>query len=142
MTNRVVTGEVAIQMLEKAVEERGAGYVYNEHYNGCEYYGTPREGGEAGPACIVGLGVTLLFPEVSWSHLNGGTVAGTIRDRWIIGHLLLQGIELTNHAVVVLSTAQYIQDTGGTWGVARSAAEAAHRALVQTGTPEVVYHAD
>ena len=142
MTNKVVNGEVAIQMLEKAVDERGSNYVYNEHYNGCEYYGTPREGGEAGPACIVGLGVTLLFPEVSWQGSGGSVVAGTIRDSWIIRHLLNQGVELTNHAVVVLSTAQYIQDAGGAWGGARSAAEAAHRALVATGTPEEVYRAD
>lgn len=105
--------------LADAVLERGNGYVYQEHFGGaapCRYV----VDGE--PACIVGVAL-ISYLGVEWprarydaSFAANGTIA------YLLDELRDAGIEFTPAALLMLTAAQAVQDGGGTWGMAESAA--------------------
>jgi len=123
MTTVVVDADKAIELLERAVEEKGADYVDPDADTvGCNY-----ADGQGNPLCIVGhvvnyLGVDLrpvvvgedgAEHEELWGHgvsaveLNYATRAAP--------H---PGIRITDDAVWVLGKAQTMQDNGASWGEA------------------------
>lgn len=125
---KIVTLNLAEELLERAVAEKGADYVYSEDEGGCFYANPTEERGQYVPGCIVGhvLNYLGLSPEElhkldephKW-HTNVNGDAHT--DNTNINHIddVLEdtfGIELTHPALMLLKTAQGNQDFGESWG--------------------------
>ena len=124
MTTRSVSLNEAEELLERAVTEKGADYVYGKRGGACNY---ERDGA---PSCIVGhvlsyLGLTveqlatLDNPDKFYVNECGYPVSADtgITD---IAQLLASelGIDLTFPAAELLQNAQFDQDNGVPWGTA------------------------
>ena len=131
MTKTIVTLNLAEELLERAVAEKGEGYEYPDWASGCYY-----ERDDA-PSCIVGhvfnyLGLTpeqlgqLDAPNKHFSDANGQPVS---RNNVVSALVPLVAeafdIELTEPAAVLLREAQLQQDNGSPWGLAAQRAKAA-----------------
>lgn len=127
----VVDEAKAIELLERAVEEKGSDYVDpRSSTTGCEY---ADEKGQ--PLCIVGhvlsyLGVDLR--PVVFESAYGGPEERLWGDDFSAAELYgssekapLGDIEFTSEATYVLSEAQNYQDSGKSWGEALGAAQGA-----------------
>lgn len=105
----------ALLELSRAVETKGASYVYTDHFDTCTNF----ESTTGEPRCIVGhvlhaLGVT--YNDCRY----GGAVPGTVRT--ILANR--QDIRFTKGAILILTAAQTAQDAGTTWGMALEIATA------------------
>jgi len=111
-----MTRSDAHKYLRKAMEERGRGYKYMEHFTTCVNVHDGK------PACMVGLALWRFgeengLPEGFMLNYTGGT-AISLRDR-------LKGdglIDMSKGATLILRMAQTKQDAGSTWGEAYEAA--------------------
>jgi hypothetical protein len=117
MTELITTAK-AVELLDRALEEKGAEYIYPRHRKGdlyCVY-----EHNNA-PSCIVGY--ALSYVGLTPADLNAldqtGKQAGG-SPIWNLTDILKAnyGIVITEGASVVLSKAQAVQDFGHQWGVA------------------------
>lgn len=126
MTN-ILTREQAIAGIDKAVEERGADYVYTDNFLSCAYvvgefdeegiteHAKALNVGEA--MCIVGV----VFREAGFdmsdlSNMDAPVVLNTQRP----DSLEREGwLEAEHDVIEALRRAQIAQDTGDTWGEAR-----------------------
>jgi hypothetical protein len=109
--NYVVTREKAIELLEKAVAEKGEDFVYQypAHIAACQYideYGHP--------SCIVGHAVKYLSDEL------GNHDMFTMLEEYegnSAHDLALPGVDILPEASMVLAIAQEVQDSMEyTWG--------------------------
>ena len=113
-----ITTENVIELLEKAVEIKGADYVYPA---GECFYSNRKVNPE--PMCIVGYVLAdeepELFSEVAERESRESLSCGIMDfEDWDIA--LPIDFKTTN----VLYAAQRVQDNGGTWGTALEAAKA------------------
>lgn len=130
MTKKIVSLNLAEELLERAVAEKGEDYVYPNWQYGCSYEGN------GAPGCIVGhvlsyLGLTpeqlnqLDHPGLHFTDVNGDRMSdnSTVDD---IATLLSEefDIDLTRPAQLFLNHAQTEQDGGAPWSVALEEAKA------------------
>lgn len=118
--NDKLNEEAFTAAMEKAVEMRGADYVYPQDRPGwmttgsrvsC-VYSTP----EGAPACIVGQALSLIDPELVPSYQDSHD--GCDMDAMSVLTRLLGVSYETPHWVYAAYLAQILQDQGGTWGAA------------------------
>jgi hypothetical protein len=132
MTKKLINAYEVGSRLAKAVRDKGGDYVYKDEYSYCEYADSTN--GE--PRCIVGH--ALIGLGVAFDSPNTGVINGIIASYSVLKDLYQANpeIRLTNHAIVMLSAAQSVQDTGGTWEAAQSAASGALVAVALTSYEE------
>lgn len=149
MTTKKIHAKDVLPLLAKAVEERGADWVYPDTGD-CRYAYDPDEyeldyaieneyqgvvnmvtyfGDTFGPACMVGYVFNALDPEfltsITAKYENGQSVEGLCLQRgWRVSET---DYVFTPKAVSVLVAAQSTQDMGGCWGDALKNAENAAR---------------
>lgn len=111
-----LTVKNVLEALDRAVEKKGADYVYPWE-EGCTY-----ADGDGNPSCIVGYVLADLDPNLfeefkESEHLDGGfgigSADGYTRNRPTVERPIID----------VLAVAQRAQDTGFTWGVAAQVAK-------------------
>lgn len=114
-----IDGARALELLEAAVAERGADYVYPHEL--CEYTLDHQ------PACIVGVALAKagVDPELLVSNGVGSIRELSLGDRWAQRFSPPLTFTITEDAVSVWAAAQEVQDSHGTWGQALEAARAA-----------------
>ena len=111
-----ITAAEARELLTRAVEEKGADYVYprSNYPGGCIYFSEGEEGDEVGaPSCIIGHVFAYKGMEPLPEDVNGATVHGVHRRFFEVDN---------NWTLAALAKAQAAQDTGDTWGNALRAA--------------------
>ena len=101
---------LAVKLLERAVEERGADYIYErEVANVCTYVS------DGAPSCLVGHVINYVAPELmpSIAAWEITTASGTG-----VGELVQEfdSLEISPRALQLLATAQQAQDDGASWG--------------------------
>lgn len=124
--NAVLSKDNVIELLERAVEEKGADYVDPNAPNYvCEYADE-----EGNPLCIVGHVLSYLgepLKPTEQEDFNGGlhmTLWGSEQDaREVILNPSAFGVDDYDVVGAVLGTAQRVQDRAGTWGEALEAAK-------------------
>lgn len=129
MTKIKLTRDTAIELLERAVQDRGADFVYRKHdeYNtACKY-----EKNDA-PSCLVGV-VLAMAGATIWELKRMDQADEPGMDLHWQG---LLPVEATNQAIDILSAAQLAQDVGHTWGEALLRARAQARGWELSGDPE------
>lgn len=146
MTN-TVTGLDALTALRRAVERRGAEFVYQQHFSSdgpgdCSYVVDTDYIGykhvkldQPVPACLIGealitdLGVPLaeFLPGGNLADDNDSSFGALI---YVLGNL---GFTFDDAAVEIFCVAQRIQDDGQPWGNALKEAELAAKRLVKRG---------
>lgn len=114
----VITFDMALEALNAAVDEKGDDYVYQGEGTFCAYVASDE------PSCIVGnalhrLGVSIPTLAKMDKCAIGGAV---ITSRKVLEVLEDSGFTLDDDAVILLSTAQTLQDDNVPWGVAVRAA--------------------
>lgn len=95
----------AIELLEAAVAERGADYVYGDHFNECLYASYVEDRAVPVPSCIVGVAMNKLgIPADRLVDIYGTVpeVSGDFENE--------VGILLSENAIKVFRAAQIIQD--------------------------------
>lgn len=117
----VITVDMAVEGIRKAVKAKGAGYLAGPVDNasaGCQY----ANNAGTGPLCIVG---TVLFdlgvPAKELAYMDSEH-AETITGTGVVGHLEDLGVTIEPEAFVVLDIAQMHQDNGQNWGTAQALA--------------------
>jgi hypothetical protein len=141
---KTIRAKDVLPLLDKAVEERGAEWVYPDSGD-CKYAFIPEDydleyardsgydsvvkmveffGDTFGPACLVGYVFNELDPgflsALCERHDNGETVEHlNLVDGFTVGDTTYA---FTQKAVAVLSAGQAVQDVGGTWGTANERA--------------------
>jgi len=113
--------EQAVALLERAVFEKGADYVYQQRsaLNGpsCVYVDTDT----GAPSCIIGHLVSYVAPETllgiaQWERSQESTYTGTdVRE---LKNQLVDHVEFDYEALYLLRSVQTAQDGGMTWGQA------------------------
>jgi len=112
-TKITLTYDEAVSLLERAVAEKGADYVYPRAHRlaGCVYF----EEETKAPSCIVGhvLAYKGVDPEpfIEDVNLNGDTVDSLLSDDEDPGFVNTDG-----RTKSLLSWVQHIQDNGKPWG--------------------------
>lgn len=114
----VITLDMALEALNAAVEEKGADYVYEGEGTFCAYVAFDE------PSCIVGnalhrLGVSIPTLVKMDKCAIGGAVISSPK---VLDVLEDSGFILDDEAVMLLSTAQVLQDDDVPWGDAVRAA--------------------
>lgn len=121
-----ITGQQAIELLRRAVDEKGRDHRPVSAEGSCRYRQPVAtnddlifpEGAEVVPVCGVGYAFHYLGVLGNWitsPGQNGLTIGGLFLD------------EVTPEAVAIFGAFQNVQDEGGTWGEAYDYAEAAAR---------------
>lgn len=110
----VITFDMALEALNAAVDEKGDDYVYQGEGTFCAYVASDE------PSCIVGnalhrLGVSIPTLVKMDKCAIGGAV---ITSRKVLEVLEDSGFTLDDDAVILLSTAQTLQDDEVPWGKA------------------------
>ena len=110
-----------IDLLDRAIREKGADYVYNPE-GGCFYF-VRKDGKNAYslleglegvvPSCLVGY--VLHYLGVTYRECGAGPFHPKIAE----------GVVFSKDACRALAVAQVVQDSGGNWGMAVYAARAA-----------------
>lgn len=118
---RVIEVPEALELLERAVQEKGADYIDPSAVkaNGCEYATD-----DGLPSCIVGH--VFYYLGVDPSKVNNGSVRVVIDNGGIValsGEYIDDSPTFSYGAVSVLQEAQIVQDTKGTWGAALAEAK-------------------
>lgn len=111
----LITKSKALELLEAAVAERGADYVYERDGTrqsgpGCTYV----RGGQ--PSCLIGLAMAKAGVPIEQ------LAEWDTRDNSAACFVLVDDELATKTAVDVMATAQSLQDIGETWGEALQAA--------------------
>lgn len=114
----VITFDMALEALNAAVDEKGADFVYQGEGTFCTYAAYDE------PSCIVGnalhrLGVSISTLEKMDHCMIGGAVISSPK---VLDVLEDSGFDLDYEAIVLLSTAQVLQDDEVPWGDAVRAA--------------------
>jgi len=125
---RTIDKQEAITLLERAVAERGADWVYPRYAKCCyTVSGDSRIGrelgyavGETGPACMVGLALSYAIPseldaavdEDAFVSVNGNGVQVLAKA------LRKQGVRVTKDALELMNAVQDRQDGRKPWGQA------------------------
>lgn len=111
----LITKAKALELLEAAVAERGADYVYPRTFDGtgpsCVYV----RGGK--PACLVGLAMTKAGVPIE--QLAGWDTRFESDAHSVLVDDGLAAVDVAE----MLAAAQSVQDDGGTWGEALDAAK-------------------
>ena len=133
----MITAEQAVELLERAVRERGTMWVDpvyavehradfdmdSETSMGCIYFKPPKSDvpkpyraalwhfGVNDPVCLIGL-------ALSYVGLTADAVKGHQKE--VVGMLYQDGLlpEMDKDALIIFSEAQHVQDGGAPWGVA------------------------
>lgn len=145
---RIIEAREALELLARAVKEKGADYVYPNVGNGCTYV---RDGL---PSCIVGHVVNYIDPEIipvigEWesngveykldegdnriypevTHLAEGNFGDSSADE--LNEALIRdpdvSFQFSRQAVRVLRVAQLNQDNGCQWGDALDSARVTYQ---------------
>lgn len=111
-----ITGKQALEALRKAVELRGADFIYPEEWR-TESHGQCRYVHEGQPACIVGVALDTLGVNLI-GRANASADALLINPSW-------SDVDVTLEATRIFYRAQVTQDNRQTWGAALAAAEQA-----------------
>lgn len=119
---KIITTSIVLDLLEAAVEERGADYHYHDEFGGAGFNGCRYEVGGK-PACIAGVVLEKLgVPSDTLKKLDyGATGTGGYTVNSDIARKVLSkaGFEFEdNEPAQVLREAQQFQDAGGSWGFA------------------------
>lgn len=131
MTN--LNYQQALDLLNRAVEEKGADYVYPEEEKRnwknipggavCSYYVS---NGEARPSCIIGHVIEYLGLRDQFLPIQG-----QYEGKSGVSALNALGVRITRRADVLLDTVQSEQDSGHPWG------EAVEQAVYQVAMNDV-----
>lgn len=121
---RIITHEQALAALTVVVSREGEDYQYP--FPTCDYIV------DGAPACIAGKALSILgvnnatLEEMDGEQASEDGEAPAMDTSIEKVHRLLEksGIRLTDKAVIVLQTAQQVQDIRQPWGNALSAAQA------------------
>lgn len=128
--NRLITAHDAVELLKAEVDRKGEDYVYEEPPGpGCSYTVHDRDTFSATdtPSCIVGH--VFVHLGLDMSREDGLPIEGPL------DHVIEQfkkanpALRMTKAALIVLRTAQSLQDRGETWGLALKAAAAVEDSL-------------
>lgn len=115
---RVIDTDRALDLLKKAVYERGTDYVYKDHFERCQNFlvrdHKHHKAGEA--ACIVGHAMDQLGLTIRECGNMGAQNTRDMVNGKNTGYFITEG------AMLVFKIAQKIQDGGGSWGLARDTA--------------------
>lgn len=115
-----VDAALALELLDRAVAEKGADFVYERRALSCRY------AHEGKPDCIVGH--VLVYLGVPAERLT--CIEGMAFDMTILHHVEIEfGLAFTSKAVMALSIAQSEQDSGTPWALAVAEAR---RAVMQS----------
>lgn len=110
----------ARELLQRAVDEKGADYVYVPEDGGlgkCQYF--HNEGGERVPGCIIGH--VLAYKGVTYDTL-GGRFLNRMSVTYLASNGTVADLSDTPHSVLsALRAAQDTQDDGATWSEALAA---------------------
>jgi len=115
MTKKLIDTSLILASLKKAVESKGAEYVYPKPGGACVYVSN------GAPSCLVGHVVADLFPDkleevAQWDRDNeGDTDFHSLQDAF--------QFPITPEAHLLLTTVQADQDMGVPWGAAVETAE-------------------
>ena len=111
-------------MVDKAIEQRGTEFIYGDEFDfdaGCRYFAY-NESGELMPACIVGLGFALHYPELAKWLQDGGFDNSVFKE--IANVAAAAGVFIvSDDAETYLAQAQETQDHNKTWGQAKKDAD-------------------
>jgi len=120
----VLTPEKALELLERAVKERGEDYVYDEQIRGISGLGVEDElchylNEDGSPSCIVGYALSYLAEELDATGIVDQLLAA---DQSIPvptpRGLHFEEITIPTPALDLLSYVQSVQDHGEPWGEA------------------------
>lgn len=116
--SKVLTPELALELLEKAVKKRGEDYIYQKSPAGSCFYSTM----DHKPSCGVGF----VFYEFSheffeniseYEYKRAGSIGVPAFLSSIYARdLVPESVELSSEAVAILADFQSRQDNGETWG--------------------------
>ena len=105
-----VSYEQTLGLIERAIEEKGAGYVYKDEYSTCSYFSPDKK---QTPRCIVGHVLEYLGTDkkVFADLMNNSMVFASLIN-------LNLGVEFDEESVSLLTFIQHYQDYGYSWGEA------------------------
>lgn len=108
----VITFDMALEALNAAVDEKGSDYVYEGGRTSRTYVAYDE------PSCIVGNALHRLGVSISTlTEMDRRTIDGAaISSRKVLEVLEGSGFILDNGAVMLLATAQVLQDAEIPWG--------------------------
>lgn len=103
-------------LLQRAVDEKGADYIYNGDGWNCKYFDMSKDG-KLVPDCIIGhllsyLGITL--KDMVGEGVNTTKIRLLVERGTVLS-------DISHPVVLALSAAQQSQDQGETWGAALQA---------------------
>lgn len=105
------TDEEVIQKVELVVDANST-FVYKNHYQQCIYYSGNK------PMCLVGCALDSFLTEAEKERIRQECNTDTVTDMF-----LTLGIDFSDRLVGFLSTVQFNQDTGDSWGEALAEGE-------------------
>ncbi|MFY1688139.1 hypothetical protein [Plantactinospora sp. WMMB782] len=118
----IINLEKARELVDKAIERHGEGFVYNESSNpftGCYYIPQPERFDADDPRSEVGCLVGTAFTLGGFTGLpEASDIGANELDEWISGPNG-ERVELDDEAEAFLQATQEHQDGGSTWGEAR-----------------------
>lgn len=108
----VITFDMALEALNAAVDEKGSDYVYEGGRTSRTYVAYDE------PSCIVGNALHRLGVSISTlTEMDRRTIDGAaISSRKVLEVLEGSGFIIDNDAVMLLATAQVLQDAEIPWG--------------------------
>jgi hypothetical protein len=124
----IIDREYCIELLDKAVAERGEDYIYTpikveSHFNGGTYHGefclyVDTRTGESRPSCIAGMVLYLAGLPIDYFKQHEGVPISKVL--WYLSRA--DAVSTSISVREALQAAQDAQDGGRTWGAARLAA--------------------
>jgi hypothetical protein len=130
------TYEEAVQLLEKAVADRGADYVYAKDPKALRtsFWRCVNVFVDGTPGCIIGQ---ILAYKGFWDQEGAALYEGTVT----VSDLIVEGvIEADDATAELLSAVQRNQDNGVSWGEAVSRARMIAEAVRSGGCPASWHH--
>lgn len=117
MSEKVITADEVLGALLQAVNDKGRDYRYKDEYSTCVNFDVNDVTGKREPRCIAGHAYeTLGVDQLVSDHGSYG-----ISLREMVDH---GAVKIEPSGIRALAVAQEIQDSGGTWGIAYTAAAA------------------
>lgn len=120
-----ITKANVIELLERAVAEKGADYIDpSTEYDNCSYLNTFDDTSNDKPGCIVGHVLHYAGADADLLHRWDANVSGLTSEQIVAAdEFELEGVMLDLPAFTALMTAQNHQDKSETWGRALEAAK-------------------
>lgn len=120
---KIIDAAAALELIRRAMEDRGENYVYNNHFKVCRNFIQNK------PACIVGHGMGQLGLTVEeCDNFSAAITQDAVNKR--------TGYYMTDLARTLFAAAQQVQDSGGTWGLAFKVAQRIRIELPRHTQPE------